>query len=442
MALQGNPFLGKLKIPAPDLSRIPETPFEIQTSKPDEPKPSSSPAEVQVKTNRSQTVSNGFSNRFQTASDIGLKGSQTVSSEFTKGLEPPQEPISGNLMKPFETYSNRFQTVSETASDIGFKLPPIGELCVLRYLADHEQSPGAPITVRRRELATATVQTLAGVKTALIRLSRAQLIELHEFKRGKVNGFTSYRLTTQARTILASKGAMNGLGFNRFQTVSETVSIGCSSSSSSIVSENFKTTTTSELELFDDAKVQLSPEWAAIDVSPLADINFGYSHLIQLARQAKLSAAEVQDSIQFFAFDLRRNGKGRELKGPPLNFFMGIIRKGIPYAPPENYESPEQVARRIYLNGKRRIEEQRLAEEREIQDLEFSEWRRGLTHAQVTGLVPDVVRDIAPARESSLRVHFDEQVWPVRSETISRAVETERAEIRQQVEQSLGEVQP
>ncbi|MGK5084877.1 hypothetical protein WDW37_16435, partial [Bdellovibrionota bacterium FG-1] len=213
-----------------------------------------------------------------------------------------------------------------------------------------------------------------------------------------------------------------------------------SSSSSSIDLQKLKTTTTDEPELFESTATQLSPDWSAVDFSALTEIGFTQSHLVQLAKHGKLSATEVQDSIHFFAFDLKRNGKGREIKGPPVNFFMGILRKGLPYAPPENYESPEQAARRSYLDGKRRIEAERLAEERELRDLEFGTWRRGLTREQVAAIVPDVVLDIVPARESSLKTHFDEQVWPERCAAMPGVVVAEHEDIRRQVEQSLREV--
>jgi len=157
-------------------------------------------------------------------------------------------------------------------------------------------------------------------------------------------------------------------------------------------------------------------------------------------KHGKLSAAEVQDSIHFFAFDLRRNGKGRELKGTPLNFFMGILRKGLPYAPPENYESPEAEARRKYLEGKRRLEVQQIAQERELRELDFAEWRRGLAPNQVDAIVPEAVRSIAPAREVSLKTYFETEVWPLRRMRVSGA-DAEREAIKLQIDRSLAESQ-
>ena len=171
-------------------------------------------------------------------------------------------------------------------------------------------------------------------------------------------------------------------------------------------------------------------------------MGFSRAHLTQLAKHGKLSSSEVQDSIYFFAFDLRQNGKGRELKGPPLNFFMGILRKGLPYAPPENFESPEAEARRKFLEGKRRLEERRLAEEQELKALAFAEWRRGLSESQAVALVPEPVKDIPRAREASLRLHFDEAVYPGLELARSGEDATERTQVRAAIAEALGEVPP
>ena len=120
---------------------------------------------------------------------------------------------------------------------------------------------------------------------------------------------------------------------------------------------------------------------------------------------------------------------------------MGILRKGLPYAPPENYESPEAEARHRYLEGKRRIEERRLAEEQELKALAFAEWRRGLTEAQAVALVPEPVKDIPRAREASLSLHFDEVVYPALEAARSSEDATERAQVRTAIAQALGEVQ-
>ena len=429
MALQGNPFLGKLKIPAPDLSHIPETPFEVKISKPSERCQPASLIESPPESIRLQTASIGVGKRLQTASALGFNGIQTASSSHSNRLQDEPKTPNGSLLNPNEAYFKRLQT----ASALGFKLPPIGELVVLRYLADHESTIGAPVIVRRRELAAATAQTLAGVKTALLRLSKTLLIELVEFKRGKTNGYTSYRLTAESRTILASKEAGQAIGFNRLQTAS----IGFPSSSSIVLEKDLKTTTTGEQEILENGPIQLSPVWVNLDLTPLTGIGFTQNHLTQIIRQGKLTPEEVQDSIHFFAFDLEKNQKAKELKKPPLNFFMGILRKSEPYAPPANFESAADEARRKTREFKARKERERQAEDQQLLDLDFSEWRRGLPADELAALLPDYAPKGGQVQESALKKHFETNVWPKRSQEFSGITTIDRADVARQIEQSL-----
>ena len=303
----------------------------------------------------------------------------------------------------------------------------------------------APISIEN--LAETSRSTLSAVRKAAQRLEGKGFVTRANYKDGR-GGWTQYAIPDPVYNALLLDETRAKVEPNLGQTrakvgteVEPQLRPSLSSSSSFIDSnQNFKTTTTGEVEFFEDGRIQLAPEWAAVDFSALADVGFSRAHLTQLVKHGKLSSLEVQDSIHFFAFDLRRNGKGRELKGPPLNFFMGILRKGLPYAPPENYESPEAEARHKYLEGKRRIEERRLAEENELKDLEFAQWRRGLTEPQAIALVPDPVKDIPRAREASLRLHFDEQVCPRLEASRFGEDAVERAQIRAEIAQSLGEV--
>jgi len=407
MALQGNPFLGKLKIPAPDLSHIPETPFAAAAAKPVEPTPSTTSTEkIEVKSDRVQTGSEIGFNRVQTGSEIGFNRVQKCSSL----------PLATSL-NPFEPVLDRVQTGSVTGSNSISRQPAYGELAVLRYFADREGVVGSPIYTRRREIAMGTCQTINGVKTALRRLRETDLIQLNEYERGPNRGITSYRLTQKARVVLASKMAIDRLGFNRVQTGSVTGSNGFSSSSS----KDLKTTTTEDAEAPNFDSPQLTSDWLSIEINPLADVGFMKAHLIQLISQGKLTSTEVQDSINFFSFDLKRNGKGKEIKGPPLNFFMGILRKGLPYAPPENYESPANEARRKHRDFLEKKEGERQATEQRILVLEFAEWKRGLTVDELARLVPDFARRPGPIQDSALKSHFESQVWSQRTQQIDNS---------------------
>ena len=174
-------------------------------------------------------------------------------------------------------------------------------------------------------------------------------------------------------------------------------------------------------------------------MTSLVEIGFTQTHLFQIVRQGKLSASEVQDSIHFFAFDLKRNGKGKELNGSALNFFMGILRKGIPYAPPENYESEADEVRRRTREFKERKDRERQDEERKLIDLEFSEWKSGLSDSERLNIVPDFARKPGPIQDSALRSHFESEVWPTLSAPIDclGRSNSDSQQIREMISDSL-----
>jgi hypothetical protein len=187
-----------------------------------------------------------------------------------------------------------------------------------------------------------------------------------------------------------------------------------SSSSGSTFDLN-KTTNTSECDS------ALPPEWVAIDVTQLGAIGFTQTHIRQLQKAGLLNPEELQDSINAFAFDLEVNGKAKKLTGPPLNFFMGCLRKG-PYAPPENYEAPEDRQRRLYLEAKEKQAKARRDIEERLEALEFDEWCSKLSASERTRLVPttEFLKAGSTAHNVELRRYFRETIWPERKITAVR----------------------
>ncbi len=382
-------------------------------------------------TNRTQTAHKSDTQPDTNRAQIGHKSNIFSSGQKETGHKSDTQP---------DTHSdtNRTQTAHKPDTNLRFS-SLVGlqrEVAIFIYRACQFVRAQVTDPLTLEHISASLKIRIGSAKTTLRRLEEKEILERVEFKAGR-GGWSKYRLPESIFREMLQHETGHKLDTNRTQTGHKSDTqpdtqpdTSLSSSSSSIDFENFKTTTTGEPKLFEDGRVQLSPDWSAIDTSPLIEIGFAQTHLIQLAKYSKLSVVEVQDSIYFFAFDLKRNGKGREIKGPPVNFFMGILRKGLPYAAPENYESPEAEARRHYLESKRRIEEQRQAEERELRDLEFAEWRRGVSQEEINVIVPAVVKHVPRAYESSLEAHFDQNVWPARRARISRSVEDERAEIR------------
>jgi predicted transcriptional regulator len=273
----------------------------------------------------------------------------------------------------------------------------------------------APISIEN--LANASGTTVSAARKAAQRLEGKGFVARGHYKDGR-GGWTQYAIPDAVYNALLLEETRAKVEPNLGQTRAKVepklepqLRPSPPSSSSFLDSGNLKTTT-SDLELFENSEIRLAPEWTTVDLSPLGEIGFTQTHLIQLARHGKLSASEVASSIEFFSFDLRRNGKAKALNGSPLNFFMGILRKGIPYTPPENYESSADEARRRTREILERKEQERQAEEQRIRDLEFAEWSRGLTADELGKILPEYARRPGPVQASALKTHFESQVWP------------------------------
>jgi hypothetical protein len=402
-------------------------------------------APVESVTIREQTGNKPRTNREQTGNKPRTNREQTGNK--TSGFATPKIETGNKLAAKPATLSvtKRQQTENKLATDAPFSGLVGLQRAILILIYD------ACKAARDRVSGALTLEHLAwrlktspgSVKTTLQRLEAKGYILRVAFKNGR-GGWSRYELPEAIFRELLQLETENKLETNWQQSDNKATAkpatqpaTSFSSSSSILDLENSKTTTTGEPDFLVDQATQLSAEWAEVDLTPLGDVGFSRAHLIQLARHGKLTPDEVQDSIHHFAFDLNQNGKGQNLKGPPISFFMGILRKGVPYAPPENFESPVEAARRLYVESKRRIEERRQAEERELMELEFAEWRRGLSSELLATLVPEVVRNIASARESSLRSHFNEAVWPEIRGGVPGFFKNERAEISHQIEQSL-----
>lgn len=244
------------------------------------------------------------------------------------------------------------------------------------------------------------------IKTAIQRLIKKNFIIREEGKSG-VGGFSSFRIQKFLKQIILKEiksfSISNQLVTNQ-EPISNPISNQPNSSSSNII-----TTTNAE----DSKKNILDEEWDSIDIEPLTDIGFTKSHLFQISKLKSLDSKIVQDSINAFAFDLKQNDKQKNLRTSALNYFMGIMKKGMPYAPPENYESPEEIALKNYVS--RKIYQQKKLEELEKKafNLAFEEWLSQITEEEVAQIIPNINhrKHDSPFRNGSLNIHFRDNYW-------------------------------
>jgi hypothetical protein len=279
--------------------------------------------------------------------------------------------------------------------------------------------------------------SICSIKKSIQRLEEKIFLIRVLFKNGR-SGWTVYELPDWIYQDLLQMETEDKLRTNWRQSrdklgteVGTEVKTTSSSSSSNYVLEDFKTTTTGETKTVGYAVLQLRKEWLEIDFSSLAEIHFSVTQLSQIAQLGKLTPTEVQDSIDAFAFDLKKNQRTNGLKTSPLNFFMGILRRGMPYTPPENYESPQDEARRKYLESKRAQLSRRQAMEKEIVELEFQEWKGTLSVTQRKALAPHAKIEGSEMQTSTLREYFLSHIY---SQRRSESVEV----IHRHINQSLG----
>lgn len=158
------------------------------------------------------------------------------------------------------------------------------------------------------------------------------------------------------------------------------------------------------------------------DIEELSSIGFTKSHLQQIILQKKLEHEVIQQSIYAFAFDLNVNGKAKKIKDDPLGYFMGILKKGIPYAPPANYEDPKIRGMRLYLEATERQKKKKEELEQQIIEIHFDEWLQTITDEQKRLFVDLRGRwdEESMVCRSLAKSHFKMEIWPVLSKGIGR----------------------
>lgn len=372
-------------------------------------------------TNRAQNEHKQSTNRAQSEHKQSTNRTQTEHNQHSNLIETEHKPDTQLSTQPS---TNRTQTEYKPSTKTHYSSLVGMQRKLLIFLIDDCKNTRSRITqeMSLEHLAESLKAPIGGLKTTLRRLEKKGFIRLIEFKNGR-GGWRKYEIPNDVYQELMRLHLESKLNTNRTQTEHKpdtklNTQPSTTFSSSSSVINNKDTTTSKALE--NESGLLLSEEWEEIDLTPLAEIGFSKHHLKQIASQNKISATLVQESINTFAFDLNQNGKGKALKTNPVNYLMGILRNGIPYSPPSNYESPEKRAMRIYLEKKKEIEQKQAAIEEELLKAEFNDWQNTLTNEQIEQILPDDIKksNLAPAKIASLRTYFRNEIWPCKREEI------------------------
>jgi predicted transcriptional regulator len=306
-----------------------------------------------------------------------------------------------------KTIENKFFSLSGLQRQI---IVFVYELC--KFARDKKTDP-----LSICQIANKCNHAVKTVKNAINRLVKKNILFRNYFKTGR-GGWTIYSipnniyqeiLSLEHRDKETAKWEQSGSKLAS-KLASELVARGSSSSSTNI----YKTTTTSDPKNLTEA--QLAQKWQELDIEPLSQIGFTKTHLAQVISQDKLSIDMIQNSIYAFAFDLQENDKAKDIKGDSINYFMGILRNGKPYAPPSNYESPQGQALRLYTERMKEIEQKRISIEKEAMQLAFGNWFAQLNDIQKKDFLPANMRHNVKLEknkmvESLAKAYFEAEVW-------------------------------
>ena len=228
------------------------------------------------------------------------------------------------------------------------------------------------------------------VKTGMRFLIKNKLVAKIELKVGK-NGWSKYSIDK-----------------NLYKNISKSIQKGSidpfiykgSISSSSL---NIKTTT------------NLPQDWLDINFDPLSHIGFTKNHLEQLHKTEKYSPQDIQNSIYYFAFDLKHNGRAEKItRSSPIAYFISTLKNHGLIVAPKNYESPQDRAMREYLEREKEIQKKREEMEKELFETTFFEWKGQLNEDEVDQIIPTEIKHkkVSGPKVAALRQHFRENIWP------------------------------
>ncbi len=253
------------------------------------------------------------------------------------------------------------------------------------------------------------------VKTSVYRLVVKGYLLRKEYKNGR-GGWTRYELPRDVFHELLQTETDNKQTTNWQQTsnkvVPEVVTQPITSPPSSGSSIYRITTTT-----------KLPDEWLNIDIDEAACFGLTQNHLLQLHKIGDHDPKVIQDSIQYFLFDLEYNNKKKEIKTNPLSYFMGILKRVGVYTAPNNYESPTDRAMRIYLEKQKATQKRKIAMEEEYLNIEFQKWLELLSEEEKNKIIPEEARKInlTGPKTAALHLHFKEKVWKIKKNGILSA---------------------
>lgn len=353
---------------------------------------------LEDKAQNSQTVSLGVIE----ATGERAEASLSIERQITPVLKATYKEINRTSTKnhieiaPDLTLSREEKETNETASDKIFRLTGhqknlfffIYERCISRGML----STG-PLT--NETLTSATKIALKMLKLSIQRLVEKCLIIREKGKTGR-GGFYNFSLTMTVRNAATE--------YNKLITMT-----------------NLETGNKANDEDPEILHIQkdLPHEWQIINYEALKDIGFNKEHIIQIYKLNRYESKIIQNSIDYYAYDLQHNNKSSEIKKTPIAYFMGILKNNGPYTPPSNYESVEDKAMRQYIEKQEIINKKRIEIEEKAKSLDFQKWLKNTDIAVLQQQMPAGFGKHEKFKNAWLKEYHEKEIWPkTRSEIL------------------------
>lgn len=284
----------------------------------------------------------------------------------------------------------------ETMLDVIFRLTG-HQKRIFIFIVDRCMSRGmlSSGVLKGETLVDITSTSMKMVKTSIQRLVGKNLIIREKGKTGR-GGFYTFRIMETVRNASIEYKRMIGIE-NQLEIKREP--IGVQMEINTIGRNNKRNSSI------------LPPEWEELNISPLEDIGFKYTHLMDIYEPGLADLQMVQESIMHFAYGLEHEGAKYKQYSDLLNVLIGRLRKGKPWYE-QNYRSPQELAQIKFLENKKAEIERKKTLEEECFKLAFGEWREGLSTLEIEQIAPKKGgTDITP-QPAKLSIYFKENVWP------------------------------
>jgi len=262
------------------------------------------------------------------------------------------------------------------------------------------------------------------IKTTIQRLEAKGVVGRVEFKNGR-GGWSKYTIPDLLFQELLQYESNNKLVTNWKQT------------DNSLVYQPTKQPTTSSGSNISINTITTLPEdLKQIDCSPLAEIGFNESHIIQIHREyiqkpeLVLSAEIIQNSIHALAFDLKHNSV--VFRQPPAVLLVSVLKKGKPYSSvtPEKCLTPREEAMQEYVLAQEKRNLKILEIESKTREFSLQEWLSALSEEEILNFnsqnnvcppgVPERIFQISRKKKalSCAKDYFDTIIWPQKRKQI------------------------